>query len=100
MAILDTYRTNDGRGYFTFKFVNEGPYWRADIENAPSFGSRDGSNLHLSHRLPSSTAATGYRVCFGNDYDASSLEKARKFSEAWAEALWEWIKTGRRINGF
>jgi hypothetical protein len=99
MPTVDTYRTNDGRAYFTFCFVDEGPYWRVDIERMPSFGGRN-SGLHDTHRLPSSAASTGHKICFDDPYEAHSLEKAQKFSEAWAEAVWEWIKTGRRINGF
>lgn len=97
MPTVDTYRTNDGRAYFTFSFVNEGPLWRVDIERMPPF---DNSSLHDTHRLPSSTASTGYKICFDDPYEAYSLGKAQKFSEAWAEAVWEWIKTGRRINNF
>ena len=99
MSVVDTYRTNDGRAYFTFCFVDEGPYWRVDIERMPSFGN-SGSGLHDTHRLPSSTASTGYKICFDDPYEAYSREKAQKFSEAWAEAIWHWIRTGHKINGF
>ena len=97
MRIRDTDRTNDGRGYFTFAFQDEGRSWRVDIEEAPIY--RD-SSLHLTHRLPSPTAATGYKICFDRPEVVTTLDKAKTFSETWAEAIWEWNTTGCRINGF
>ena len=60
MPIADTYRTNDGRAYFAFHFVDEGPYWRADIESMPSFGNRDGSKS--SSLASAAVFDRGYRL--------------------------------------
>ena len=97
-SVEDVYRTNDGRAYFRFRFVEEGGgAWRADIQDQPSYGGR-ASDLHSSHRLPSSSAGTGHKICYANP--PRSLRDAQKWAETWAEATWTWINEGRRVKGF
>lgn len=97
-SVEDVYRTNDGRGYFKFRFVEEnGGTWRADIQAQPPYGSR-ASDLHSSHRLPSSGARTGHKICYA--HRPGSMRDAQKWAETWAEATWTWINEGRRVKGF
>ncbi len=100
MPIEDTYRTNDGRALFTFMFVEEtGGNWRVDIQSQPSYGGRD-SGLHASHRLSSSSARTGHKICFDRPECANNYSKAKSYAETWAEATWAWIRDGIRVKGF
>jgi len=92
MATVDVYRTNDGKAYFEYSFVNVGNYYEVDIVSQPSYNSRD-SSLHSTHRLTSKRG--GHKVCFGNESDANSLNKTKKLVEAWAEGTWRYIQTGR-----
>jgi hypothetical protein len=90
-----TYRTNDGKAYFEFRFVEDGSYWEIDILSAPSYGTRS-SDLHSTHRLPS--ARGGYRICLADPSDAHSVSKAFKFAESWSEMTWRYIQTGKNFG--
>lgn len=100
MALVESYRTKDGGAVFSFAFVQEDRYWRVDIQQSPYLGSGDGANLHATHRRSSPTARSGYKICFAEPTTVFSLQKAHEYTESWAEAVWEWLKTGNRINGF
>lgn len=91
MSTRDVYRTNDGNAYFEFEFVKVGSKYQVDIVSQPSYGSRD-SDLHLTHRLPSDRG--GHRVCFADDDAVTSIGRAQKWVEAWAESTWRYINSG------
>lgn len=93
MAIRDTYRTNNGKYYFTFIFEDRGDFYYAHIENQPGYGGRD-TDLHPTHRLHSNYPGCSYRICFGNDYDVTTLSLVRKYAEAWCEATSKYIDYG------
>ena len=97
MATHDTYRTNDGRYYFSFIFENKGGYYMAHIASQPSYGSR-ASDLHSTHRLSSDYSGCSYRICFGNDNDVPTLSRVRKYAEAWSEATAKYIDTGIKFG--
>lgn len=91
MAINDVYRTNDGQAYFEFNFVKVGQFYEIDIIRTPNYNGRS-EGLHETHRLPSDRG--GYKVCFAAESAVTSLERARKWVEAWSEGTWRYIKTG------
>ncbi len=91
-SILDTYRTEDGYGYFAFLFVDVGPHYEIDIISMPSYGNRS-ADLHDTHRLPSDRG--GHSICFGDNSVAVTMSKARKWAASWAELTWDYIKYGK-----
>ena len=92
----DSYRTNDGKAIFQFRFVYVGSYYEIDIIESPSYADR-ASGPHDTHRLSSDRG--GYRICVGDNYAVDSLSIARRVAAAWAEQSWRYIKTGRPFAG-
>lgn len=90
----DEYRTNDGRAFFEFDFVNAGPYFDVYITKSPSYGNRS-SDLHSTHRIQ---VGNSYKICFADPSVANNLDKARKYSETWAEMTWKYIQTGKKFE--
>lgn len=93
---VGTYRTRNGNGFYKFGFKSVGSYYQVDIEDMPSYGNRS-SDGHSTHRLTSDTSASGYRICFGNDYTVDSLSKAQKYAQGWAESTQDYIEKGIRF---
>ena len=91
MAVQDIYRTNDGKAFFTFRFEKVGSIYEIDIVSMPDYRSR-AADAHSTHRLPSIRG--GYRICLADESQSNSLEKARKWAEAWAERTWKYIENG------
>ena len=87
----DVYRTNDGGGYFKFRFYPIGDYYEIDILAMPSYGSRS-SDMHSTHRLPSGRG--GYKICFGDPRILRDLNTAKKWAAVWSEYTNRYIKYG------
>lgn len=96
MAVRDVYRTNDGRHYYEFAFVDKGSHFEANILNQPDYGSRD-TGLHSTHRLESDHPGCSYRICFGDDSNVPTLNKVRTYAETWCEATSKYIDNGTRF---
>jgi len=96
MASKDTYRSNNGKYLFDFVFEKRNGYYDVHIAQQPSYGIRK-KDLHSTHRLLSDFPECRYRICFANPQDVPTLEKARKYAEAWAEATVNYIDRGERF---
>lgn len=96
MATRDTYRTNNGKHYFEFIFEDKGDYFYAHIAGQPNYRNRE-SDLHSTHRLRSDYPGCSYRICFADDNDVPTLERARKYAESWSEDTVRYIDTGIRF---
>lgn len=93
---IGTYKTRNGNGLYTFGFRKEGGRVEVDIENSPSYGSR-ADNGHATHRLPSATATSGSKICFGDPDAVRTLKDAKKYAQGWAEATQDYIEKGKRF---
>jgi len=93
MATHDTYRTNNGKYYFTFIFEDQGNFYYAHILTQPNYSGRDNDG-HSTHRLESDYPGCSYRICFGNDNSVRTLSLVRKYAEAWSEATSKYIDYG------
>lgn len=91
-----TYRTEDGVAYFKFSYhwVNSG--YEIDIHQWPSYENRS-STSHMAHWLNSPRQAKR-KICIKKNYMPKTLDGAQKFSIAWAELTWTYIKTGVSID--
>ena len=86
-----SYRTNDGKAVFSFNISRNGSLYDSYITRRPDYANRD-TDPHITHRYPGNPYD---QICFGDPTAVDTAEKARKFSEAWAEMTWEYIKTGK-----
>jgi len=91
-----TYRTNDGVAYFKFSYHWTNNGYEIDIHQQPSYEDRI-SDCHTIHRLSSSREAP-YKICVNTKAYPKTLEAAQKFSMAFAEYTWEYIKTDVSID--
>src|SRR5687768_10921020 len=48
-SVIDVYRSQDGTGFFKFRFYPIGDYYEIDILAMPSYGNRE-SGVHTTHR--------------------------------------------------
>lgn len=90
-AVIDTYRTQDGRYYFEFRFHPVGSYYDIDILRMPEYSPRS-ADLHTTHRLPSDRG--GYKICFGDPSVIKNLNIARQWAGAWSELTMKYILDG------
>lgn len=90
-SFTDTYRTECGNYFFTFRFQQVGDHYEIDIVEMPSYGAQD-TDPHRIHRISSSRG--GYRICFGDESVVSSPAEARKWAKAWAELTMNYIRSG------
>jgi hypothetical protein len=83
------YTTLDRRATFCFDFVQvAGGEWRIYIRQQPDYNGRaDGT--HQSHRL---SDARGRYICWAPA--PRSLDQAKGVARAWADATYEYIRTG------
>jgi hypothetical protein len=93
---VGTYKTRNGKGEYTFGFRNEGGRIEVDIEATPSFNGRP-TDGHSTHRLPSSQAATGTKICFAQPETVRTMEQAKRFAQGWAESTQDYIEKGKRF---
>ncbi|MBB3123320.1 hypothetical protein FHS04_000817 [Mesoflavibacter sabulilitoris] len=91
-----TYRTIDGIAYFKFSYHWKNNGYEIDIHQQPSYEGR-ATDHHISHRLSCERDAP-YKICISNLKLPKTLEAAQKFSVAFAEYTWEYIKTGVSID--
>lgn len=91
-AVEDVYRTQDGIGYFKFRFYQVGDYYEIDILAMPSYGIRD-SGPHITHRLTSGRG--GYKICFGDPTVVTTLSAAKQWAAMWSEHTMNYIRHGR-----
>jgi hypothetical protein len=90
----DVYRTIDGRHFFEFEFHStNGGSIEIDIIQMPSYPSKYNDDLHNTHRL-SSNHGNGFRVCFGDSSETSTVEKAKSWAGVWAEHTINLIENG------
>ncbi|UOY05010.1 hypothetical protein L0P88_13720 [Muricauda sp. SCSIO 64092] len=91
-----TYRTEDGDAYFKFSYHWVGNGYEIDIHEQPSYGGRN-ADSETAHWLISRRDANR-KICIKRNALPKTLEDAKKFSMAFAELTWEYIKTGVSID--
>lgn len=93
---VGTYRTRNGKGHYKFGFRQEGGRVEVDIDATPSYKGRS-EDAHTTHRLNSSTARTGTKICFANADSVRTIEQAQKYAQGWAESTQDYIEKGKRF---
>jgi hypothetical protein len=90
-----TYRTQDGRSYYKFRYVKVGSHYEIDIISQPTYSNRN-SSQHTAHWLPSSRG--GRMICVSRGKEPRTLDGAKSLSTGWAELTNTYIKTGKTID--
>ena len=93
-----TYRTKDGRAYFSFSYVwTSGGYYQINIHKTPNYNGRSDSSS-VAHWLSTSSNGASRKICFHSGKEPKSLDITQKFSTHWAELTWKYICTGVTID--
>ena len=92
MAVISTYRI--GKHFFMFKFYPVGGYYDIDILKSPSYGKRKPNGVYTM-RIPSQRG--GMKICFAIPEVIDTLDKADKWSKAWAKLTSAYILTGKKF---
>ncbi|MBP6301872.1 MAG: hypothetical protein KBB37_01825 [Bacteroidia bacterium] len=95
-AVIDTYRSKNGRYFFKFRFYPVGTYYDVDIMAMPDYNGR-ANDLHTTHRLRSERSDCEYKICFGNPSTMSDLDTARRWAASWSELTVKYIETGAQF---
>lgn len=90
-----TYRTKNGKGLYTFRFVNIGGKFEIDILSQPSYAGKASSSL-TTHRLSSSRG--GHKICISSGKEPKDIETTKKISVEWAELTQTYIETGKTLD--
>jgi len=93
-STTQTYRTNDGRGYFKFEFVQVGSVYRVYILTGMAYGSR-ATDAHATHRYFDSARHLHY-ICF--DPDPRTLRDAYNVASGWAERTKRYVESGQSFS--
>jgi len=93
---IGTYRTRNGNGLYKFGFRQNGGKWEVDIEDTPSYNGRP-TDWHSTHRLGSTSAASGTQICFANPETVRTLADAQRYAQGWAESTQDYIEKGTRF---
>jgi hypothetical protein len=87
MSSTQTYRSECGRFYFRFQFVNQGSYYDIYCTGKPSLSGRD-SDPHKTHIYGSG------KICFVSGREPRTMSSAQGRAKEWAEYFLEYIRTG------
>jgi hypothetical protein len=92
-AVVDTYRSQNGKYFFKFRFYPMGDYYDVDIMVMPDYNGRI-NDLHTTHRLRSERSDCEHKICFGNPRIISDLNIAKKWAAQWSELTSKYIEYG------
>lgn len=90
-----TYRTKNGKGLYSFRYVDIGGKFEIDILSQPSYAGKS-SGGHITHRLSSSRG--GQKICINTGKEPKDIETAKKISMEWAELTQTYIETGKTLD--
>lgn len=93
--LQDVYRTLDGRGYFTFRFVESTAGFEIDLIYVPDYEGKP-SDPTVTRRTPSDRG--GYRIQPSSVGIPRTLDEARSEAARWAENTWRYIRDGQPIS--
>lgn len=94
--VRDIYRDNSGRHHFEFEFHPGTAGYDIDIISMPEYPASLQTDFHRTHRL-SSRHGNDTRICFGDESEVSTLEKAKQWAGVWAEHTVALIENGTRF---
>ena len=91
--VRDIYRDESGRHYFEFEFHPGAAGYDIDIISMPDYPYDLRSDFHRTHRL-SSRHGNDTRICFGDESEVATIEKAKQWASVWAECTIALIEDG------
>jgi|HubBroStandDraft_4_1064222.scaffolds.fasta_scaffold1399578_1 hypothetical protein len=87
MSTIKTYRSEDGRHVFTFRFVDEDDHVDIYCLIHPSLNGR-ASDAHKTHLFGSG------KICFVAGREPHNQNRAEELAKQWAEFFLRYRKTG------
>jgi len=91
------YRTQDGKRYWEFSYLETEHGFEVDIHQWPSYEGR-GEGSIVAHWLPSPREGVERQICFSAGKNAQTIEEAQQFSMTYADLSSEYVDTGISID--